>query len=150
MAIAMVCKYVDSICDNSLQSIYVNGEKMGYQFEVRLSYYRGHFLSIINEISLSVDGKEVKSEDIFFCLNGKEYGILQLKELNSEFWAILQPATIKVHKAGGLTEGCHELDFKLVFRSPYMPIGDNQYMPWDSSEKKVLKLVEIKGGKSYE
>lgn len=147
MAIAMVCRYVDVVCDDSLRNTYINGQKLGYQFNIRLSYYRGHFLSIINEISLAVDGKEVEAENISFCLHGKEFGIYQLKEVNSEFWPIVEEATIKVFHKGGLPEGEHEIDFKMVFRSPYMPIGEGQYMPWDSSQKKILTLKEIRGGK---
>lgn len=150
MAIAMICKYVDVICDNSLRSIYINGKKMGYQFDIRLSYYRGHFLSIINELALRTDGEEVLKKDITFCLHGKELGIAQLSEANTEFWPILEPATIKVHKNGGIPEGEHELDFTLIFRSPYMPIGEGEYMPWNSSEKKILILSEIKGGQNNE
>ena len=53
MAIAMVIRYVDVICDDSLKSFYINGNRMGYQFDVRLACYRGHFLSMMrSEMSL--------------------------------------------------------------------------------------------------
>lgn len=142
MAIAMVIRYVDVVCDDSLKSIYVNGEKMGYQFDVRLACYRGHFLSIINEISLKVDGEDIPARDISFSIHGKDYGLEQMKENNNEFWRITEPATIKVLKRGGLEEGGHEIDFHMVFRCPYMPLGDLEYMPWDSSQKKELTLKE--------
>ena len=142
MAIAMVLRYVDVICDDSLKSFYISGNRMGYQFDVRLACYRGHFLSMINEISLKVDGEEIPEKNIFFCLHGKEFGLQQMKENNSEFWRIIEPATIKVLHKGGLEEGEHEIDFHMVYRCPYMPIGELEYMPWDSSEKKTLTLKE--------
>lgn len=142
MAIAMVIRYVDVICDDSLKSIYINGKKAGYQFNVRLACYRGHFLSVINEISLKTDGEEVPENDIFFCIHGKEFGLSQMKENNSEFWWIVESATIKVLKRGGLEEGEHTLDFHMVYRCPYMPIGELEYMPWDSSQEKKLTLKE--------
>ena len=142
MAIAMKIRYVDPVCDDSLKSIYVNGEKMGYQFNVRLACYRGHYLSMINELSLRVDGEEIPEKNIFFSLHGKDFGIAQMRENNNEFWQIAEPAIIKVHKRGGLQEGEHEIDFHMVYRCPYMPIGDLEYMPWDSSQKKNLMLKE--------
>lgn len=142
MAIAMKLHYVDVIQDNSLKNVYVNGKKDGYKFDIRLSCYRGHFLSLINELELSVDGEEVKKEDMFFCLHGKEFGISQLHDLVSEFWQIIEPATIKVFKSGGLLTGEHEIDFKMIYRCPYMPISDTEYMPWDSGQKKTLTIAE--------
>lgn len=71
MAIAMKLHYVDVIQDNSLKNVYVNGKKDGYKFDIRLSCYRGHFLSLINELELSVDGEEVKKEDMFFAFTAK-------------------------------------------------------------------------------
>lgn len=142
MAIAMKIRYVDVICDDSLKSIYINGKKMGYQFDVRLACYRGHFLSLINELSVTTDGEEVPSPDIRFSLHGKDFGMEQIKENNSEFWRIAEPATIKVHKKGGLPEGEHHIDFHMVYRCPYMPIGEGEYMPWDSSQEKTLTLKE--------
>jgi hypothetical protein len=142
MAIAMVCRYTDVLRDDTLKNIYVNGGKLGYQFDIRLSNYRGHFLSLINEISLSVDGEEVPEEDIKFCLHGKEFGLVELHDQVSEFWPIIEPATIKVFKINGLEKGEHEIDFKMVFRCPYMPISDTEYMPWDSSQKKIMSVVE--------
>lgn len=142
MAIAMKLNFVDVLRDGSLKNTYVNGEKMGYKFDIRLSYYRGHFLSVIDKLELKVDGKEVKQDDITFCLHGKEFGVAQLHDLVSEFWPILEPATIKVFQKGGLSAGEHDIDFTLIFHSPYMPVSETEYMPWDSSQAKRMKISE--------
>lgn len=135
--------FVDVIPDNSLKNTYVNGKKNGYQFDIRLSYYRGHFLSVIDEFGIEVDGKKVDDSQIKFCLNGKELSPWQLKEAYTEFWPILVPATIKVHQPGGLSHGKHDVKVKLIFRAPYMPIGpDHQYMHYDSSGEKTLDVID--------
>ena len=41
--IPLSLNFVDVVCDDSLKHLYVNGKKTGCQFDVRLSYYRGHF-----------------------------------------------------------------------------------------------------------
>ena len=142
-AMALRLNFVDVVCDDSLKHLYVNGKKTGCQFDVRLSYYRGHFLSVIDQLEVEIDGEKIPQQDISFCLRGEEYGIAQLHDLVSVFWPITEPATIKVLKKGGFVAGEHEINFIMFFRSPYMMVGEDLYMPIDSSGKKVLTLAEI-------
>lgn len=141
MAFAMRINFVDVVVDNSLKNVYLNDKIMGYQFDIRLSYYRGHFLSVIDEFKIKVDGEEVPNEIIKFCINGKEFSPIEFDKCYSEFWQIIEPATIRVFCPGGLEAGEHDIDVTLFFRSPYMSIGPNhQYMPVDSCGSKRLTL----------
>ncbi len=142
MAIAMRVNFTDVVRDGTLENVFVNGKIVGFQFQVRLSYYRGHFLSVIDELGVKIDGEEMPQEDIRFCLHGKEFGIAELHDLVSEFWPIIEPATIKVFKDGGLAPGEHDVDFHLLFHSPYMPISDTEYMPLDGDGAKTLVMGE--------
>ncbi|MFV0465532.1 MAG: DUF6379 domain-containing protein [Lachnospiraceae bacterium] len=141
MAFAMRINFVDVICDNSLQNIMINGCKMGYQFEIMLSYYRGQFLSVIDEIALKVDSVEVDPETISFCLHGKEFGISELNYQSGEFWRIDEAAAIRVYCKDGIAPGEHAIELKLMFHSPYMPIGAG-YMPIDGCGEKTLLLAQ--------
>ena len=85
MGLALRLNFVDVVCDDSLKNFWANGKKIGYQFDVRMSYYRGHFLSTIDEIGVRVDGVEVPVENIFLCLDGKEYGVAELHDLVNVF-----------------------------------------------------------------
>lgn len=144
MGLVMKLKFTDIIRENTLKNYYVNGSVCGFQFDVRLGYYRGHYLSVIDELGVIVDGETFSKQEITFCLNGKEFGITELKHQVSEFWTILTPATIMVRKSGGLSSGEHEIDFKLMLRSPYMPLPGaseaHAYTPIDSCEKKKVML----------
>ena len=141
MAFAMRINFVDVVVDNSLNNVYLNDKIMGYQFDIRLSYYRGQFLSVIDEFKIKVDGQEVSNEIIKFCINGKEFSPIEFDKCYSEFWQIIEPATIRVFCPGGLDAGEHDIDVTLFFRSPYMSIGPNhQYMPVDSCGSKRLTL----------
>lgn len=144
MGFAMRVNFVDVICDDSLKNEYVNGKKMGYSFDVRLSYYRGHFLSDIEELEVTVDGEKVPEENVTFCLNGKEFSVWEVKEAYTEFWTLLTPATIMAHQPGGLADGKHHVELKLMLRVPYLPLpgGDNDhcYMPLDSCGEKTLEV----------
>jgi hypothetical protein len=144
MAFSMRLPFVDVVCDDSLVNTYVNGKKLGYEFQIRLSNYRGHFISCIEEFVVAVDGNEVNSDDITFCLNEKEFTLRQLPSLISEFWNLIEPATIKVFAPGGLTEGEHHIDVTLMLRIPYMAVPgskkEHDYAKLDSCGSKTLSV----------
>lgn len=137
---ALRLNFVDVICDDSLENTYINGKKAGFKFDVRLSYYRGHFLSTIDEMGVKVDGEEIPTESIYFSLRGQEYGVAQLHSLVNEFWHITEPAEIRVFYPGGLSKGEHKVEFTMYFRSPYMAIAEDKYMPIDSCGEKILVI----------
>ncbi len=139
--------FTDVICDHSLKHIFANGQKIGCQFDVRLSYYRGHFLSAINELRVRIDGREIDPMDITFSIHGKDYGLAALPLLGNVFWPVTEPATVKIFKRGGFCEGGHDIEFIMYFRSPYMEIGPDMYMPNDGCGSKRLIF---EGGGSHE
>ncbi len=143
MSFAMRMNFVDVVVSDSLRHYYADGKKMGYQFDIRLSYYRGHFLSVIDQFAVKVDDIEIPSERIKFCINGKEFSPVEFDKCYTEFWQVIEPATIRVFDPAGLAEGEHKIDVTLLFRSPYMPVGpDHQYMPVDSCGSKTLKITD--------
>ena len=134
--------FTDVICSGSLKSLYADGKKVGCQFDVMLSYYRGHFLSTIDELRVRIDGQEIEAMNITFCLAEREYGLDAIPFLGNVFWPVTQPATIKVFKDGGFEAGSHDIEFIMYFRSPYMEIGPDMYMLNDGSGQKRLVLDE--------
>jgi hypothetical protein len=138
----MKLPFVDVVCDESLKNTYLNGKKMGYEFQIRLSNYRGHYLSCIEEFVVTVDGKEVNSDYITFCLNEKEFTLRQLPSLISEFWNLIEPAKIQVFAPGGLTKEEHHIDVKMMLRIPYMAVPgrkiEREYAVLDSCGSKII------------
>lgn len=127
----------------SFSHIYINGKKNGFCFDVQLAYYRGHYLSDIDSLEVYLDGKKMPEEAVTFELNGKEMPIYKLKYAVTEFWSQVTPAKINVIKAGGVSSGEHELDFRLMLRVPYMQIGpDHTFMPLNSGEKVMITVTE--------
>jgi hypothetical protein len=141
MAFSMRMAFVDVICDSSLKNLYAGGEKIGFSFDVRLGYYRGHWLSCIDRLEVKVDGEIAALEKTRLGINGKEFSVPQLQSCYSEFWRLLDPARITVFREGGLANGEHRIELTLFLRIPYLPIGpERSYMPLDSSGEKTLKV----------
>ncbi|NTV91456.1 MAG: hypothetical protein HGA22_14030 [Clostridiales bacterium] len=155
MGFGLRINFVDVICDGSLGSIYTKGVKSGYRFDIRLSYYRGMYLSCIESFELKVDGQPVPKQDISFNINNKALNVFQLSDCITEFWRLTDPATIEVFKLGGLNESEHKLELVLMLRSPYMPLpgaeGQRMYMPIDCCGEKMLRLNDaFQGGAENE
>ena len=103
------------------RNIVENGEKTGFQFKIRLPYYRGVFLSQLRPGTLFVDGERIEKEDITWCIRGEDY---TLEEMRGDFHTHWDPATLavlKVKKPGGLGQGYHDLKYGFCFTSSYMP-----------------------------
>lgn len=143
MGFAMKMNLVETIVDNSLEDYIANGKVMGYQFKIRMDYYRGHYLSTIEEFRIKVDGYEVDNERVKLCLNGKEFSPAEFGYCSTEFWPIIEDATVRVFypEDGGLPRGEHEVELIMFIRSPYMAIGpDHQYMPVDFCGKRKMRI----------
>ena len=146
MGFSLKLKFTDILVPGSLKNYAVNGKISGYRFDVRLGYYRGHYLSDIEKLEINLDSQSIPEEDITFCLNGKTFTPSELKYMISEYWYILEPATLMIHQPGGLSAGAHEIDLTLILRSPYMPVpGSSEphaYVPIDSCDRQTLNLSE--------
>lgn len=147
MGFGMRINFVDVVCDDSLKNTYANGLKSGYQFDIRLSYYRGMYLSCIDRFEIYVDGEKVPDQDIAFNINDKALNAFQLSECITEFWKLTEPARIEINKPGGLAEGEHHINVVLMLRSPYLPLpgadGERKYMPLNCCGEKKLILKDV-------
>ena len=56
-----------------------NGQVVGFQFNVRLTYYRGIFLSQLRPQKVVVDGEVFPRESVIWEFDGKEYTFAQMR-----------------------------------------------------------------------
>ncbi len=99
-----------------------DGDKItGFQFKIRLPYYRGVFLSQLRPGTLYVDGEKFSREDIIWNIKGTDYTYEEMKSNMDAHWATTEPAVLKVPKDGGLLQGFHDLTYGFCFTSSYMP-----------------------------
>ena len=128
---------------DSFRHMYINGAKNGFAFDVQLAYYRGHYLSDIEELEVRLDGELIPQEAVTFELKGKEMPVYKIKMALTEFWNQVEPATIHVIHKGGVPEGEHELELKLMLRIPYMQIGSgHDFMPLDAGDKAMIHVED--------
>ncbi len=98
-----------------------SGDISGFQFKVRLPYYRGIFLSQIRPGTLYVDGEKFTKDQITWVIQGEEYTNEEMRTNFQVHWSVTKPAVLRVKKAGGLAQGYHDLKYGFCFTSSYMP-----------------------------
>lgn len=97
------------------------GKTTGFQFKVRLPYYRGIFLSQIRPGTLFIDDEKIEKDRITWVINGEEYTNEEMRTNYQVHWLVTKPAVLKVKKEGGLAQGYHDLKYGFCFTSSYMP-----------------------------
>lgn len=103
------------------RNIKENGEIAGFQFKVRIPYYRGIFLCQLRPGTLYVDDMRFEKEDLVWNIGGKDHTYEEMKSDMETHWAVTEPAVIKVKLKGGLKQGFHDLTLGFCFTSSYMP-----------------------------
>ena len=96
----------------------VCGRPAGYYFQVRIPNFRGNYLSCVEELSFTLDGKEIDGETITMALNGKRFCLRELPELYKEYWNADDPAVLEVFLEGGLS-GSHRIGALMRLRYGY-------------------------------
>ena len=136
------------ICDDSLRLIKWGGKVQSLMLDIRLNYYRGLHISTMKEFELKIDGEVIPKSNIIFQLNGKEFAIDQLPDLFAEFWGIKERATLEIFDHP-LSEGEHDIELTMRFRSPYMQFAPGIYATIDSSARKTLTLRAMDWPSAY-
>ena len=130
----------DFICYDTLQNHKVNGKILGFQFAIRLSFYRTLSLSCIEDLKVKADGNEIESDAIVFIINNKRFSIAELPDLFGEWWYVMDTATLFIDKFGGLSKGNHEIEVAITLRGPYMNYHGDKYLTFTEVNKKTLVI----------
>lgn len=97
------------------------GNVVGFEFRVRLPYYRGVYYSQLRVGTVVVDGESFGKDQYKWVLKGEEYSAAQLAEDFRSHWSPVELATIRVMKEGGLVQGFHDVKYGFCWESSYMP-----------------------------
>jgi hypothetical protein len=94
---------------------------------IRLPWYRALPLSVFELGSLRIDGVEVQPADIQLIVNGRAHPVTALGELVSDWWYVLDDATLEARlpvppPAGARSSNSdHLVELTLKLFPPYIP-----------------------------
>lgn len=120
------------------RNVVEDGKVVGFQFRVRIPYYRGIFLCQLRPGCLYVDDKKFEKEEIIWNVGGKDFTAEEMVSDREDHWAVTEAATIQVKLDGGLEQGFHDLKFGFCFTSSYMPPIMQQMMDPDKEPPFIM------------
>jgi hypothetical protein len=112
-------KYI--ICTDSLRNVADSSGIAGFAFDVRLAYYRGLALSMVEGFEVSVDDEALQPEHLTFQVAGERFTFVELAAEAEARWEFTEVGTVFVVKPGGLSPGAHRLSVVEILRISYMP-----------------------------
>ncbi|NWL32703.1 C-glycoside deglycosidase beta subunit domain-containing protein [Paenarthrobacter nitroguajacolicus] len=130
----MFDKYI--IVEDTLRNVMAGDDITGFQLGVRLPYYRGLGLSMVEDVQVTVDGETAPAESVSLMVHGNTYKLADLPDVFDDRWEMGEVATISVEKPGGLAGGEHEVAVRERLRISYMPV------PGGGADQKMLTLRE--------
>lgn len=125
------------------RNIIEDGKVTGFQFKVRLPYYRGVFLCQLRPGTVIIDGERITKDDIIWNVDGNDMTWEEMKHDMDTFWPVTKPAVIKVKKEGGLAQGYHDLTYGYAFSSSYMPPYMQSETELDPDKEAFITLPEF-------
>jgi len=111
------------IVEEKFRNITQGNQVTGFQIGMRIPYYRGVVLSLLDETQLTVDGELIPSEKITLTISGKTLPLMHLEEDPVTKWEFGDVGILTVDHPGGLPIGEHKLELYQHVRTPYIPGG---------------------------
>jgi Domain of unknown function (DUF6379) len=108
----------DVVRDNALHAT-----ADGFALDVRSHWYRTLPLTSLAVLDLAVDGEKVPEDDMTIVVNGKTFTVPQLADGYDEWWYVLDPFELRVHKPGFDPRQPHHVEFELGLSIPYILVG---------------------------
>lgn len=107
--------------------------------EVRMPYYRGLTLSMVEAVDVTVDGHAAAAARTTFTVHGNTYTFDQLPSVTEDRWEMGERAQLAFETDEPLGPGEHEVGVAIRLRISYMPV------PGGGRDTKRLTLAQVGG-----
>jgi hypothetical protein len=90
--------------------------------EVRMPYYRGLTLSMVEAVDLALDGQSVPPSRTTFTVHGNTYSFDQLPRTTDDRWEMGERAQLAFETDEPLAPGEHDIAVSVRLRISYRPV----------------------------
>ncbi|MGD6741762.1 C-glycoside deglycosidase beta subunit domain-containing protein [Streptomyces sp. BH106] len=90
--------------------------------EVRMPYYRGLFLSMVEAVDLTLDGTPVPAARTTFTVHGNTYTFDRMPQVTDDRWEMGERAQLAFETDQPLDDGEHTVTVAVRLRISYMPV----------------------------
>jgi hypothetical protein len=108
------------VCEEGFRPL--DDGRTGGRVEVRMPYYRGLTLSMVEAVDLTLDGTPVPLERTTFTVHGNTYTFDQLPSVTDDRWEMGERAELAFETDEPLAAGEHDVAVSVRLRISYMPV----------------------------
>lgn len=105
------------VCDENFRA-----RDGGGVVEVRMPYYRGLRLSMVEAVDLVLDGTPIPAERTTFTVHGNTYTFDRMPSVIDDRWEFGERAQLAFETDAPLTPGEHDVAVSVRLRLSYMPV----------------------------
>ena len=118
------------------------GKITGFNVPIKLTWYRGAWLSLLRPATVIVDGEKFEGDNITWTISGKTYKQTELENFPDTQWPRTEAAILTIKKPGGLKLGIHEVQVAYSYIGSYYgaPRPDED-QPSTNFEKRTMVLA---------
>lgn len=109
----------------------------GFEVRLRLPYYRGLWLNLLDGVDVQVDGERTDADAIRWRIGDAGFGLADLREPADLRWPVDVPAVLAVPRAEPLSIGFHDVRVELAVRMSYIP-EELQPTYWTEQRRLVI------------
>jgi len=114
----------------------------GFEFKIRLNWYRSLPLSCIENLTVQLDGQAVDPKQIRLFVNECEHNLDELADIVNEYWFVQDSATVRVKLPGRVRAGEeHTINVEIILRAPYIKIGPDRFLTMSSRYSSIQTAV---------
>ena len=111
------------LSDGTVRNYKRSGETVGFAMKTRVNYYRGIPLSMVHDLTVELDGKQVEPDHIRFSVDEEDWFTpAEMETVTTYKWEFGEEATVLVELPGGLTPGQHTVTLAQTIRTEYIPV----------------------------
>ncbi len=133
------------VCEDGFKNVIKDGVVEGFELKLRIPYYRGIALSLINSIDIEIDGESFPHEDMVFTVETGSFPYHELSTVINNRWELGEKAILFVNKKGGLKPGKHNVKATINLRISYLPFPTIRVATKEITLEES-KVLDTKGG----
>lgn len=93
----------------------------GFEVRLRLPYYRGLWLGLLEGGAVTVDGEEFAASDVHWTIGAVSGSLAELTANESARWPVDVAAVLALRRDEPLSIGFHEVTVELAIQMSYIP-----------------------------
>lgn len=114
--------YEKMVLKEDIQSVIEKGVGTGFEFKIRIPYYRGISLSLIDDLIVKFNDRVFTLDQLKFTAGGYTFTGSEMATVTEHRWEFGEKATVFVPLKGGIPLGMHRIEVTIALRIAYMGV----------------------------